>query len=133
MKLIKYRESIKICIFMVLLYLVQFCVFPNLFPIYYPRSNEAFVLYYVTLLTTAILCAAFISIKPVDYILGDIVYFFLATLYSANGAYNYLFTTETFFNLLSLAFFLIFWYIPMVLWQGVTMFTMWLIKCRLKK
>lgn len=128
----KRRETIKICIFMILLYLLHFVVFPNLFSYYYPQGTEATVVYFATLLIVSFLCAIFISVKPINWILGDIVYFFFATIYSANGAYNYSFTFEN-FNLLAFPFFLGFCVLPLMICQGITIFIVWSINHQLKK
>lgn len=75
-------------ILMVLLYLIQFIVFPRVFPYYFRISNEATWLFWSTHLLVALVAAIGISGNFVDWLFADFAYLALIAAYSADGAYG---------------------------------------------
>lgn len=73
---------------MAFLYIVQFLVFPQLFPNYFRTSNEAIGMYWLSMILVLLLGGWFFSNKLRDWFLGDLVYIILPCIYSANGAYG---------------------------------------------
>lgn len=73
---------------MFLLYIIQFLVFPSLFPNYFRVSNEAVALYWISFALVVLIG----NMKGVSDIAawfpGDALYLICVKIYSANGAYN---------------------------------------------
>lgn len=73
---------------MIVLYVIQFFVFPGLFPVYFRTSNEAFAMYYISA-AAVILAGSWIGkAGALEWAAGDLIYLFLIFLYSADGAYG---------------------------------------------
>lgn len=77
-----------LAVLMIVVYLVQFVVFPSLLPNYFPTSNEASWMHRGTLLVAILGGGIWISANLKYWVLADIIYLWLPCLYSANGAYG---------------------------------------------
>ena len=76
-----------ICI-TVLIYLLQFVVFPFLLPDCYPNNNESTLIMFVTFFVGFILGFCLITKKIRYWILPDIFYCLMVLLYSGKGLYG---------------------------------------------
>lgn len=75
-------------ILMLLLYIVQFLLFPQIFPNYYRISNEATTLYWISF-AFVVFVGAWSGLKSIiDWLPGNLWYLVCIGVYSANGAYN---------------------------------------------
>lgn len=75
-------------ILMFFLYVVQFLIFPWLFPNYYRISNEATALYWISFALVVFVETIRGSKSIVDWLPGNVLYLICVKIYSANGAYN---------------------------------------------
>ncbi|MDY4969720.1 MAG: hypothetical protein SO101_05600 [Lachnospiraceae bacterium] len=84
-----YRKCYLPCGAMMFLYILQFLVFPRLFPVYFRTSNESTAMYYIS--TAVVILAVSWIAEPgiVRWIAGDMIYLFLVFLYSSDGAYGW--------------------------------------------
>ncbi len=73
---------------MAVLYVIQFIFAPLLFPRFFPRSNEAYAIFAVTLLIVTAIGFWKINDKLLPWVCADIVYFVLILIYPGKGAYG---------------------------------------------
>ena len=82
------QSMIRTAILMFILYVIQFLVFPRLFPNYYRVSNEATALYWLSFAVIVAVGVIKGSDHIIDWIPGNILYLICMKIYSAGGAYN---------------------------------------------
>ncbi|MDO4413569.1 MAG: hypothetical protein Q4C20_00680 [Erysipelotrichaceae bacterium] len=82
------QSMIRTAILMFILYVIQFLVFPRLFPNYYRVSNEATALYWLSFAVVVTVGVIKGSDHIIDWIPGNILYLICMKIYSAGGAYN---------------------------------------------
>lgn len=81
-------SMVRTVILMFFLYVVQFLIFPWLFPNYYRISNEATALYWISFAFVVFAGVIRGSKSIVDWLPGNVLYLICMKIYSANGAYN---------------------------------------------
>lgn len=81
-------SMVRAVILMFFLYVVQFLIFPWLFPNYYRISNEATALYWISFALVVFVGTIRGSKSIVDWLPGNVLYLICVKIYSANGAYN---------------------------------------------
>lgn len=84
----KVNKVLEIIVLFLVLYVVQFFIMPNLLANYYPCTNEATIIYLFTVIISVVLGMFFISDKMFYWFIGNLFYFILVYIYSANGAYG---------------------------------------------
>ncbi len=81
----KYQVSI---LAMILLYIIQFIIFPHIFVKYYPQSNESFAIFIITSMIVIVLSTYLYKISMIQWILSDLIYLLFIWTYPAQGAYG---------------------------------------------
>ncbi len=82
------REYSKALIVSVALYLVQWIALPPLLPQFFPRSNEAYMLFAIFAIVAAGLGIFVLKCRAQHLLAADLVYLLLILLYPAGGAYG---------------------------------------------
>lgn len=70
------------------LYIIQFLVIPMLFPNYFPRSNNATVIFLVTSIIGSVVAITFITSRLKDLWKADLFYGCMLCLFNGNGKYG---------------------------------------------
>lgn len=83
------KMYVKISSLMLLLYVIQFVLFPRITPQYYPKSNEASAIFVISCGTILALGTLAINAKIKHWIPADLIYIMLVLLYSGHGAYGF--------------------------------------------
>lgn len=73
---------------MIGLYLVQFIIFPEVFPKYYPRSNEATAVFLIPTVLSAVLGIWCFKVKFTGCLIADSVYCAMICIYNGHGHYG---------------------------------------------
>ncbi len=73
---------------MVIIYALQFLVFPICFPKFYAVSNEASFLFIVPLIAFLVLTNVLIDVNIVRWAIADIIYCILIVIYNGQGLYG---------------------------------------------
>ena len=81
-------SMVRTVLLMFCLYVVQFLIFPWIFPFYYRISNEATALYWISFAFAVFIGVVLGSKSILDWIPGNVWYLICVKIYSANGAYN---------------------------------------------
>lgn len=79
---------IKSVLMNVAVYLLQFVVVPVLVPKYFPKSNEAYLFFGITVVVASAFSVFVLKYKIRHLLVADIVYILLIIIYSSNGAYG---------------------------------------------
>lgn len=76
-----------LCAIIAIVYFLQFFVFPNLFPKWYPRGNEASA---IMLLIFPVSAVAILKLSKnlMSWIIADAIYGFLMFIYDGRGLYG---------------------------------------------
>ncbi len=82
------RDMMKAAMVTAALYLLQFALLPLLAAQYFPRSNEAYILFGVTAAAASVLTVFVLKCKLRQLLAADGVYFLLILMYPAKGAYG---------------------------------------------
>lgn len=70
------------------LYIIQFLVIPMLLPDYFPRSNNATVIFLITSVIASTVAVAFISNRLRYLFIADLVYGCLICIFNSTGKYG---------------------------------------------
>ena len=84
----KSNKLIKILILMLIMYIIDFLIAPNVFKSQYPDDIGAGIIFYTSIIVSSIIGMIAISNNIVYYILGDILYYILILIYHPIGAYG---------------------------------------------
>lgn len=82
------KNCLKCCICFLILYMVQFVVFPCLIPNYYPSSNNAVFLFAITALLSNIIIIGFITEKKGVLVISDFFYGVCICCFNRKGMYG---------------------------------------------
>ena len=69
-------------------YIIQFLVFPTVFPKYYPRSNEAVFIFLIPAVLSAVIGICFLKTNIKGCLISDIVYCLAVCIYHGKGFYG---------------------------------------------
>lgn len=70
------------------LYVIQFLVIPMLLPNYFPRSNNAIVIFLITSLVASVAAVVFITSRLKDLWIADLLYGCIICVFNGNGKYG---------------------------------------------
>jgi hypothetical protein len=84
----KNKKNIFTVIAFVLIYLLQFVLFPGIATNYFPRSNEATIFYFGSFTLLIIVLEFCITSNIKLWLLGDIIYIALVFVYHGKGLYG---------------------------------------------
>ena len=84
----KSNKLIKILILMLIMYIIDFLIAPNVFKSQYPNDIGARTILYTSIIVSSIIGMIAISNNIVYYILGDILYYILIFIYHPRGVYG---------------------------------------------
>lgn len=82
------HKCVSMLILIVLTYLVQFVWFPRCFPKYYPRSNEAWALFFVPLIVLAVIGSVVVRANVKTWLIADVLYWIMLLIYHGKGHYG---------------------------------------------
>ena len=88
MKMHDFLNYLKCGISFCVLYIIQFLIFPLLMPKYYPGSNNARFLFFVTAAAASILLIVFLTDKLSCLFAGDLIYGILICCFNKKGMYG---------------------------------------------
>lgn len=72
----------------IVLYLLQFIMFPALFDNYFPRTNECFLLLYVSIVLHCVVGHFMLEKKLTSWMIGMVIYSLLVVIYHGRGLYG---------------------------------------------
>ena len=84
----KGKKLIQITILLIVIYLIDFIIAPNILKSQYPNDIGAAIIYYVSIIGSAIIGMIVVSNNIFYWIVGDIVYCLLIFLYHPKGIYG---------------------------------------------
>lgn len=82
------KEILQTILAFVVMYLLQFIVFPLILPNYYPSSNNALVIYFLCNICLCFVLELVITKKFGYWLLGSFVYMLLMIAYHGKGLYE---------------------------------------------
>ena len=84
-----------ICVFTILIYVIQFVIIPKCCPSYFPVSTGAYVTLWVPPIVLALIVAIAFRTKIFTWAIVDSMYFVLMAIYNGRGLYNFGIVTTT--------------------------------------
>lgn len=84
----KSNKLIKILILMLIMYIIDFLIAPNVFTNEYPDNTGSTIVLFTSIIVSTIIGMVIISNNIGYYILGDILYYILIFIYHPEGAYG---------------------------------------------
>lgn len=84
----KAKKLIQIIILLIVMYVIDFLIAPNIFKSQYPNDIGAVIIYYVSIIGSAAIGMIVISNNIFYWMLGDVFYCFLIFMYHPKGIYG---------------------------------------------
>lgn len=84
----KAKKLIQIIILLIVMYVVDFLIAPNIFKSQYPNDIGAVIIYYVSIIGSAAIGMIVISNNIFYWMVGDVFYCFLIFMYHPKGIYG---------------------------------------------
>ena len=84
----KAKKLIQIIILLIVMYVIDFLIAPNIFKSQYPNDIGAVIIYYVSIIGSAAIGMIVISNNIFYWMVGDVFYCFLIFMYHPKGIYG---------------------------------------------
>lgn len=84
----KGKKLVQISILLIIMYVIDFLIAPNIFKSQYPNDIGATIIYYTSIIGSAIIGMILISNNILYWMVGDAFYCFLIFMYHPKGIYG---------------------------------------------
>lgn len=85
---IRKHKLLSFIVVIAVIYVIQFFLFPNYFPQYYPRSNEAWSVLFIPLIILVIVGNVIFDISIGVWTIVDVIYGIMLCIYHGRGLYG---------------------------------------------